>query len=112
MVSNEGGIGPIWSRNGRELFYQSFDHRIDVAEYTVRGGSFVVEKARDGSQTRLPDTGFSRLRRCAGREAGGGDARCRGLQGRDAGAADAQRGCRTESPCAGVPRYVPLPVQI
>jgi serine/threonine-protein kinase len=35
---------PVWSRNGRELFYQSSDNRIMVVPYTVNHDSFVPEK--------------------------------------------------------------------
>jgi Tol biopolymer transport system component/DNA-binding winged helix-turn-helix (wHTH) protein len=58
-VSDGGGTGPMWSRNG-ELFYQSLDRRIQVAAYTVRGDKFVAEKARQWSETRLVDMGFYR----------------------------------------------------
>jgi hypothetical protein len=58
LVSNGGGTGPIWSHNGRELFYQGLDRRIEVAAYALRGDSFVAEKARHWSETRLVDTGF------------------------------------------------------
>jgi WD40-like Beta Propeller Repeat len=51
-VSNGGGTGPIWSHNGRELFYAGFDRRIEVAAYTVEGDSFVAEKPRVWSNTR------------------------------------------------------------
>ena len=57
-VSNEGGVAPIWSPNGRGLFYQGFDCRIHVVEYTVKGSSFVAEKPRIWSPTRLGDTGI------------------------------------------------------
>jgi serine/threonine-protein kinase len=41
---------PMWSRNGRELFYLSAgDGRIMVAGYTVRGDSFVAERPREWS---------------------------------------------------------------
>jgi serine/threonine-protein kinase len=58
MVSNGGGTGPIWSHNGRELFYQTLDHRVGVAAYTVRGDTFVAGKARHWSQMPLADTGL------------------------------------------------------
>ncbi|HYM13823.1 MAG TPA: protein kinase [Bryobacterales bacterium] len=44
QISTEGGTSPIWSPNGRELFYTSRDRRIMVASYTARGGSFTAEK--------------------------------------------------------------------
>jgi serine/threonine-protein kinase len=37
---------PVWSRNGRELFYLSSDNRIMVVRYTVNHDSFVPEKPR------------------------------------------------------------------
>jgi serine/threonine-protein kinase len=57
-VSNGGGTGPIWSHDGRQLFYQTLDHRIGVAAYTVKDDSFAVGKAHHWSETPLPDTGF------------------------------------------------------
>jgi serine/threonine-protein kinase len=45
LISNAGGTFPIWSRAGRELFYQSGD-QIMAVSYTVTGDSFVAEKPR------------------------------------------------------------------
>jgi serine/threonine-protein kinase len=45
LISNAGGVFPIWSRTGRELFYQSGDQVMAVS-YTVKGNSFVAEKPR------------------------------------------------------------------
>ncbi len=45
QVSSNGGLSPIFSRNGKQLFY--FDvlgDRIMVANYAVKGDSLVVEK--------------------------------------------------------------------
>ena len=104
LVSNGGGTGPIWSRNGRELFLS--DPRPPDWRGCIHGERRFVCGRKGPALVREPTAGyrlFQLFRRCPGREAGGGDAPCRGFQGRDAGAADAQRGCRTESPCAGVP---------
>ena len=57
QVSNGGGMSPVWSRNGRELFFETLDNRIMVAAYTVRGGSFAADKPRVWSEKRLADTG-------------------------------------------------------
>jgi len=46
QVSNAWGLLPVWSPNGRELFYRTEDQRIMVANYTVREGEFVSDKAR------------------------------------------------------------------
>lgn len=50
QVSSDGGTSPIFSRNGKELFF--FDvpaDRIMVANYSAKGDSFVGEKPRQWS---------------------------------------------------------------
>jgi serine/threonine-protein kinase len=49
------GVGrhPMWSRNGRELFYLSNDNRIMVANYTSQRDSFVADKSRVWSDTQI-----------------------------------------------------------
>jgi serine/threonine-protein kinase len=59
QVSNGGGVQPEWSRNGRELFFESLDNRIMVATYTAKGDSFVADKPRVWSEKQLPNTGFN-----------------------------------------------------
>src|SRR6202165_668547 len=49
QVSTDGGRSPIWSRNGRELFYESLDNRIMVAAYTAKADSFARDKPRPWS---------------------------------------------------------------
>src|SRR5262249_7189236 len=44
-VSTNGGLTPIWSRSGHELFYQSGDQEMAVS-YSVQGNTFIVEKPR------------------------------------------------------------------
>jgi hypothetical protein len=56
-VSDAGGLIPIWSPNGRELFYRTPDQRIMMADYAVRDGSFVASKSKVWSDKRLGDTG-------------------------------------------------------
>lgn len=47
QVSGDGGTSPIFSRNGKEMFFFDVpDDRIMVVSYTVKGDSFVVEKPR------------------------------------------------------------------
>ena len=53
QISNGGGVYPVWSRNGRELFFRTDDNRIMVAAYTVKGDSFVADKPRVWSEKRL-----------------------------------------------------------
>src|SRR5262249_994176 len=43
QISNGGGAHPIWSRNGREVFYESSDNHIFVAAYTAKADSFAVD---------------------------------------------------------------------
>jgi serine/threonine-protein kinase len=41
-ISNTGGIHPVWSRNGHELFYRDrYTGKLMVVNYRVTGGSFV-----------------------------------------------------------------------
>jgi len=51
QVSSDGGTSPIFSRNGKELFFFDVpDDRIMVASYSVKGDSFVGEKPRAWSE--------------------------------------------------------------
>ena len=59
MISTSGGHMPMWSRNGKDLFYRTDDQRIMVASYTVTGDSFVPDKPRMWSDKRLANTGVS-----------------------------------------------------
>lgn len=58
LVSNGGGHSPIWSRNGRQLFYQDFDRRIKVVSCAIKGDSFVAEKPRLWSSKQMAEIGF------------------------------------------------------
>jgi hypothetical protein len=57
QISSNGGSYPVWSRNGRELFFRNPDNRIMVIAYTVKDGSFVEDKPHLWSETRLVNTG-------------------------------------------------------
>jgi serine/threonine-protein kinase len=59
QVSNAGGLQPIWSRTGHELFYRTEDQQIMVASYTVKGNSFVAEKPRAWSGRLLANMGLA-----------------------------------------------------
>jgi serine/threonine-protein kinase len=56
QISTTGSMTPIWSRNGRELFFETLDNHIMVADYTVAGGSFVAGKPRLWSPTQVRAT--------------------------------------------------------
>jgi serine/threonine-protein kinase len=57
QISNAGGIYPEWSRGGRELFFRTDDNHIMVAAFTVKGDSFVADKARVWSEKRIANSG-------------------------------------------------------
>ena len=50
QISNGGGVYPVFSRNGRELFFRTEDNRIMVAAYTGKGDSFAADKPRVWSE--------------------------------------------------------------
>jgi Tol biopolymer transport system component len=53
QISNSSGTYPMWSRNGRELFFETLDNHIMVAAYTVKGDSFVADKPRVWSEKQI-----------------------------------------------------------
>jgi Tol biopolymer transport system component len=59
LISIDGGTMPVWSRNGRELFYRSEDNRIMVATYTTTGDVFAADKPRAWSERKLANTGLT-----------------------------------------------------
>lgn len=61
LVSIGGGLYGVWSKNGRELFYETPDNRIMVVDYSVRGDTFVASKPRLWSEQRLSYLGNSNL---------------------------------------------------
>jgi dipeptidyl aminopeptidase/acylaminoacyl peptidase len=52
-ISAGGGQFPIWSPNGRELFFLGSDQRIMVVDYTAKGESFAPGKPRVWSEKRI-----------------------------------------------------------
>ena len=61
QVSNDGGAYPVWSRNGRELFFRAANNRIMVVAYTVKGDSISAERPRVWSEKQLADFGIVRV---------------------------------------------------
>jgi WD40 repeat protein len=53
QISGGGGNNPIWSRNGRELFYMTPQNQIMVVSYTAKGATFVADKPRLWSDHRI-----------------------------------------------------------
>jgi len=58
LISDTGGLWPTWSRHGHELFYRTEDQRIMVANYTVKGESFVADKPRVWPGKQLANVGL------------------------------------------------------
>jgi Tol biopolymer transport system component len=52
-ISNNGGVYPIFSRNGRDLFYRTLDGQVMLTQYTVKGDAFVADPPRPFSDKRL-----------------------------------------------------------
>jgi len=63
QISTGRGIFPIWSQNGRELFYEtpSPDNRIMVAEYIAKGDSFLAGKPHLWSDKQIYNTTLTNL---------------------------------------------------
>jgi Tol biopolymer transport system component len=57
QVSTGGGRFPLWSRDGRELLFETLDQRVMAATYTAKGDSFAVGKPRVWTDTRVRDLG-------------------------------------------------------
>ncbi len=55
QVSHEGGMAPIWSRDGRELYFRGLHHRLLAASCAVKGDSLVIGAARVWSERPLAD---------------------------------------------------------
>jgi serine/threonine-protein kinase len=57
QISNGGGREPIWSPNGRQLFFLTQDSRIMVADYAIRANSFSAGRPQVWSQRKLAFVG-------------------------------------------------------
>jgi hypothetical protein len=58
QISNGGGWFPIWSQDGRELFFQTADNRIMVAACAAKGELFQASKPRPWSEERFTSLFF------------------------------------------------------
>ena len=52
-----GGTMPVWSRDGRELLFESADHRVMAVSYTAKIDSFAFGKPRVWSEARMVTPG-------------------------------------------------------
>jgi serine/threonine-protein kinase len=55
-VSSRGGRVPAWSRSAPEIFYETTDHRLMVANYRVTNGAIEIDTPRLWSERQLADT--------------------------------------------------------
>jgi serine/threonine-protein kinase len=53
QISPNGGGVPVWSRDGKSLFFHNPENRIMVTAYTAKGGSFEAGKPRVWSPQQL-----------------------------------------------------------
>jgi serine/threonine-protein kinase len=53
QISRGGGRFPLWSRDGRELLFETLDGRVMAVGYSVTGDSFTPGKPRVWSEARL-----------------------------------------------------------
>jgi len=59
QISTGGGHFPVWSRDGKQLFFLGPDQRIRVTDYTASGDSFSHGPLRVWSTTPLGDLGVN-----------------------------------------------------
>jgi serine/threonine-protein kinase len=59
QISTGGGVSPKWSRNGKELFYETRDSKIMVTTYTASGDSFRADKPQLWSPGQFTNRGTS-----------------------------------------------------
>jgi serine/threonine-protein kinase len=60
IISSGGGMMPMWSHNGRDLFYRTEDQRLMAVSYTVKkDGTFVAESPRVWSSKSIANLGMS-----------------------------------------------------
>ncbi len=56
LVSTGGGRFPLWSRDGRELFFETPEQLVMAVSYTAKGALFEASKPRAWTPTRLLDS--------------------------------------------------------
>jgi Tol biopolymer transport system component len=57
QVSTGGGLFPLWSRDGRELLFETFDYRVMASTYSAKGEAFAAWKPRLWTEARLRNLG-------------------------------------------------------
>jgi serine/threonine-protein kinase len=59
QISTGGGRFPVWSRDGRELLFETPDQHVMAVGYTAKGNSFARSEPRLWPEIRLRDLGLS-----------------------------------------------------
>ncbi|MEQ1887187.1 MAG: protein kinase [Bryobacteraceae bacterium] len=60
QISSTTGVFPTWSRAGRELLYRTLEGQVVAVNYSIQGNSFVAEKPRMWTVSRLAGIGAQR----------------------------------------------------
>ena len=58
QISTGGGSNPLWSRDGRELLYQTLDRHVMGVSYTVKGDLFAAGTPRLWTKAQLRNVGY------------------------------------------------------
>jgi hypothetical protein len=53
QISTAGGTLPVWSHDGRQLFFETLDQHVMRVSYSARGDSFASGKPEPWSQAQL-----------------------------------------------------------
>ena len=53
QISTAGGTLPVWSRDGRQLFFETLDLHVMTVSYSAGGGSFASGKPEAWSKAQL-----------------------------------------------------------
>ncbi len=59
QISSGGGRTPLWTKDGRELFYEALDHRVMAVSYRASGDTFTTTKPRVWSEVRLTSSNLA-----------------------------------------------------
>src|SRR5262249_42924331 len=59
QISDAGGMMPVWSRTGHELYFRTDDQRIMVASFSVTGETFAAQKPRIWFGRQLANVGLT-----------------------------------------------------
>jgi len=58
LISNEGGVHPIWPRSGDRIFFRTKDNHVMSVAYNVNGDTFDDERPRLWTPTQMGNVGL------------------------------------------------------